>query len=114
MSAVNAAPLCRDLKGLFTPCPKGLTRVGSKRLSARAAHEHHVKAQGSAPLADRDALISTNATVTEAKTAQGGPQHYHQRTPAPFAAGVTVSEPIERHGSKLCRDLKGLFTPCPK
>lgn len=80
--AARAAPLCRDLKGLYTPCtgertPPHATR---RRSTARSA----------------DAAVPGD--------------------PADAAPGVAArpAKPPIIARTKLCRDLKGLFTPCPR
>ncbi|NIJ08380.1 hypothetical protein FHS31_001997 [Sphingomonas vulcanisoli] len=46
--------------------------------------------------------------------AAAAPEPRHHAAPPPFVAGVTVSDPGTRSRPKLCKDLKGLFTPCPR
>lgn len=73
---VGAAPLCRDLKGLFTPCPAGGARDGTRAAAVTA-----------------DAVSSAGGDAPPPR----------QRSTKPPRVART----------KLCRDLKGLFTPCP-
>ena len=77
-SAASAAPLCRDSKGLFTPCPR--------TANSRA----------------RTILTTASAKASEATLAA---------EPKPAAARPSVRR---SHRAKLCRDTKGLFTPCAR
>ncbi len=70
----DAAPLCRDSKGLFTPCPP----------ETRAQREKRAKVAAARP-------VTTEATVARAARPRKAPL-------------------VGR--AKLCRDTKGLFTPC--
>ncbi len=73
---LEAATLCHDLKGLFTPCPPG----------SRAAGRAHA------------AISTAPATAGDGETR---------------AARKTSTNPPRIVRTKLCHDLKGLFTPCP-
>lgn len=85
-SAADAlAPLCRDSKGLFTPCVAGAP--------GRVPSRHHA----AAPAQETPAAAAASASPTTA-------------SPAPKAK--SSSPRITR--AKLCRDTKGLFTPCPR
>lgn len=75
-----AEPLCRDLKGLFTPCPEALTKTAQRRLEERIA-----------------SLSSTRSS----------------RAPGE-AMRAAAPKPSPRAHVRLCRDTKGLFTPCPR
>lgn len=79
-SAASAAPLCRDAKGLFTPCP-------------RAANSHA-----------RTILTTATPKLIETPEAMPPSPHAHANRP--------TTGDIQR--AKLCRDTKGLFTPCPR
>jgi hypothetical protein len=81
-SAAPAAELCRDSKGLFTPCPSGPARKVS----------HHSRDEGQ-PAAASGPQGATKSDRTARRTRRG---------PELFAKG------------KLCRDSKGLATPCPR
>ncbi len=78
----SAAPLCRDLKGLFTPCPQSLSKAAQHQL------EHRIETLPAEPAA------------TSTPTARIVPPRAAKR------------RRIDQ--GKLCKDLKGLFTPCPK
>jgi hypothetical protein len=80
-TAAPAATLCRDSKGLFTPCPPGTARKASHRSEADD------------PAASADPQNPTKSERSARKTRNG---------PELFARG------------KLCRDSKGLATPCPR
>lgn len=72
-------PLCRDLKGLYTPCTN--------------THRAPVAKPGS--LRGEDPL----------------------RTDRPAPPRPSKTKPVTTHSGnhvKLCRDLKGLYTPCPR
>jgi hypothetical protein len=80
---VMAAPLCRDAKGLFTPCTPAET---TKRRDAEPRHR---------PTPVPDAAPDANRAPA---SREARPAH-RERRPA-VATG------------RLCRDGKGLFTPC--
>jgi hypothetical protein len=80
-AAAPAAPLCKDLKGLFTPCPQVLNKDARHKLAQR---------------------IETAPAAPATPKAQAPPV-------APRAVARSRFEP-----TKLCRDTKGLFTPCPQ
>ena len=81
-SGVGAAPLCRDSKGLFTPC------IGTAARTASAQRN------GSKPAGVRGRADTEDSTAP-ARTASARPAR-----PAVFGRG------------RLCRDTKGLFKPC--
>jgi hypothetical protein len=70
-------PLCRDLKGLYTPC------TSAHRASVGKPTPRHV-----------------DPPSAEASTA-----------PAQAKTKPAAIRSVNR--TKLCRDLKGLYTPCP-
>jgi hypothetical protein len=72
----GAAPLCHDLRGLYTPCPPGQAKAKPK-----------VEAATPAPAADA--------------------------APEPMVTKKS-RPPLVAQGHKLCRDTKGLYTPCPR
>lgn len=91
-----ASPLCRDTKGLFTPCPKA---VNDAWRAKKAAKEQADKAD-----AEADAAAPATAEVVKdhhGKTHTVMVRH-HTKKPELFGIG------------KLCRDSKGLATPCPR
>lgn len=84
-------PLCRDLKGLYTPCPPG------------------VAPQPAAPRRIRPAIA--------AAVARTGPvvQARYSRSAAISAPDITVPRapaPVIARAMNLCRDMKGAYTPC--
>ena len=109
--SVQAAPLCKDLKGLFTPCPKALNKAAARRLRARSVRE---RGAGNTRHA-REAEAHRGDVTPGSKAARvASDPEPHRVAPPPFVAGVTVADPGPRPRPKLCKDLKGLFTPCPK
>ncbi|WP_404711046.1 hypothetical protein [Sphingomonas sp. MMS24-J13] len=82
----GAAPLCHDLRGLYTPCPPGQAKPKPKQ------HMDQL---------EREATPMVAATEP-APTAQ-----------AP-AAAKRSRPPLVTQGHKLCHDTKGLYTPCPR
>lgn len=84
----GAAPLCHDLRGLYTPCPPGQARPKPKPKAAVAQH---------------DETASAMPVVAAAE-------------PAPAAVPAPAKKsrpPLVTQSHKLCRDTKGLYTPCP-
>jgi hypothetical protein len=88
--AGSAAPLCRDGKGLFTPC----TPAETMRRRDAASHRRP-PVEPSAPAAGV-AVASDMPRASE-------PRHDARRERRPAIAT-----------GRLCRDGKGLFTPCPQ
>jgi hypothetical protein len=84
----TATPLCRDSKGLFTPCPQGANST------ARAI------------------LNKAPARNTESPTARKQPAAATATMP-PVAARATFAADTP-HKARLCTDSKGLFTPCAR
>ena len=83
-----AAPLCHDTKGLFTPCPRD-----SARRIVRTPVDHAAAA----------AREEEHRVVAKEKHERHVREHPNEpEKPALVARG------------KLCRDGKGLFTPCPR
>lgn len=89
---LHAARLCRDTKGLFTPCPETLNKTAQRSLKAKIAE----------PPA-RHATAAPGETASEIEPAAH---------PEPAAKPARPAHVIVH--SKLCRDTKGLFTPCPR
>jgi hypothetical protein len=79
----TAASLCRDLKGLYTPCAPGQAPPKARKIG----HE------------GRPGAATTPAVGTSAAEQQVAHQDQHQ---------------LVAHSKKLCRDTKGLYTPCPR
>jgi hypothetical protein len=84
--AASAAPLCHDLKGLYTPCPPG---TAMHRSSGRHGSASAASAAGQASAAPDTAMVSAD------------PARRRQPTKPPLVGR-----------GKLCRDSKGLFKPC--
>jgi hypothetical protein len=80
----GAVPLCRDLKGLYTPCPPG---HGMPR-PPRAAKPG--KTDPAAPAASSTIAAGEKSTLAE------------------------PGRSLVAHSKKLCRDTRGLYTPCPR
>ncbi len=80
---LDAAPLCRDSKGLFTPCT-------GERVPGARPHRHR-----SAATAGTTARTDSPASADTADATP--PKRSHP--------------PLVGRG-KLCRDSKGLFKPC--
>jgi hypothetical protein len=86
--AATATPLCRDSKGLFTPCPNGANSTARAILSKAPARTIE-----SAPARKQTA-------ATPAMT-----------SPVALRATLAADTP---HKARLCTDSKGLFTPCAR
>jgi hypothetical protein len=84
--AATATPLCRDGKGLFTPCPQSANSTARAILSKAPARETE------SPPARKQPAIAATASVPVRAT---------------FAADTV-------HKAHLCTDSKGLFTPCAR
>ncbi len=84
-ASLAAAPLCRDSKGLFTPC------IGVRMPPARTPRPR--TAQGTVD--DRASADRAGASQTAGIAGRHGP-----------ALRTRVGR------GKLCRDSKGLFKPC--
>jgi hypothetical protein len=82
-----AAPLCRDLKGLYTPCP-----TGKGAPTPQAARQQKI-----ASATDTAAAASTIAPGVEKE-----------------APSAEKGRSLVSHSKALCRDTKGLYTPCPR
>lgn len=80
----GAAPLCHDLRGLYTPCPPGQAKPKPRPK----------------PHADQPAETAAAPAVTA--TADSAPAVVKKSRP-----------PLVTQSHKLCRDTKGLYTPCP-
>lgn len=78
-----AARLCRDTKGLFTPC-----------IGERPPAEHHRRQRDAASASAEQSMPGSVAVEAHA-----------ERRSAP-------SRPPLIAKARLCRDSKGLFTPC--
>lgn len=81
----GAAPLCHDLRGLYTPCPPNQAKPKPK--------PHTAKLDESAS--------ATSVAATD---------------PAPAVTPTVAKKsrpPLVAQSHKLCRDTKGLYTPCP-
>jgi hypothetical protein len=83
-----ASPLCRDSKGLFTPCPRD---SGNRIVNTPVDH------------AASAAQDEERATAE----AEKHKRHHAKHPDEPETPGL-----VSR--GKLCRDSKGLFTPCPR
>ena len=81
-----ATPLCHDLKGLFTPCPRDRSGHIAKSPVDHAAAVAHVEEQ-------------------EAAHREAHARHVREHPDQP------EKPPLMKTG-KLCRDSKGLFKPC--
>lgn len=92
-----AAPLCHDLKGLYTPCGAG------RPAAAGALPDRSLPAASSA----RTAADTIKSAPAEPLAANPEP------APDPALAGARRATPIS-HARTLCRDTKGLYTPCPR
>ena len=86
-AAGTAAPLCRDAKGLFTPC----TPAEASRRHDVASRRHASSPVSPVRASDKPATVVSRGV---------GPAH-RERQPA-ISTG------------RLCRDGKGLFTPCAR
>lgn len=98
-----AAPLCHDLKGLFTPCPPG-----TPSRSAHRSREEVGNANAAPPEQATEKATEHKGHAHAQKVRTGG-----ERTDA----GLTRAHPAKPSlfgVGKLCRDSKGLFTPCPR
>jgi hypothetical protein len=85
-SSVSAAPLCHDLKGLFTPCPRDKSGQILKTPVDHAAAAVHNEEQ-------------------EAQHKEAHARHLREHPDEP------EKPPLVSTG-KLCHDSKGLFKPC--
>jgi hypothetical protein len=85
-----AARLCRDTKGLFTPC------IGERPLPA--SHPRHRRDEAMAPTPVAEAAPLTGSATPAQRTA-AAPRRVAEKPPLVAKA-------------HLCRDSKGLFTPC--
>jgi hypothetical protein len=81
-----AAPLCRDLKGLYTPCPTG-------------------KGAPTPPAARQQKIARATDTAAAASTIAPGVEK---------APRAEKGRSLVSHSKALCRDTKGLYTPCPR
>jgi len=90
-AAFAREPLCRDLKGLYTPCPPGVAPqpAASRRIRPAIA-----------------AAVARNTGVMQANYSRGG---------ADLAPDVVVPRappPVIARAMNLCRTMKGAYTPC--
>jgi hypothetical protein len=84
--AASATSLCRDSKGLFTPCPQGANSTARAILNKAPA-----RTAESAPARKQPAVAAA----------------------APVAVRATLAANTLRK-AHMCTDSKGLFTPCPR
>ncbi|WP_303542038.1 hypothetical protein [Sphingomonas natans] len=68
----TAAPLCRDSKGLFTPCPHGANRTARAILSSAPAQETESFAVRKPPTAMRTTLTAGTTRRTRLCTDSKG------------------------------------------
>jgi hypothetical protein len=87
----GAAPLCHDLRGLYTPCPPG-----------------QAKAKPKPKLESQPRVAQQDVTPATTSAAAAGPVIEAKPTPAKKSRPLLITQ-----GHKLCRDTKGLYTPCP-
>lgn len=90
---------------MFTPCPKELNQAAARQLAAtRAARARRATAKHEGTGGPAEA----NTSVVTAEQ----PERHADRLP--FVGGITAAFSDKVHPAKLCHDLKGLYTPCPK
>ncbi|WBO22168.1 hypothetical protein [Sphingomonas abietis] len=87
-ATASAAPLCHDLKGLYTPCPPGAPTPRPARHHGRPTD---APADPAAPASGATAMIASS--------------------PEPARPPKAAKPPLVGRG-RLCRDSKGLFKPC--
>lgn len=88
----TAAPLCRDSKGLFTPCPHSANSKARAILTKAPARQTET-----APAKRRTVAAAAASAPASAQ---------------PVASTVATNA-VATHKARLCTDSKGLFTPCP-
>lgn len=117
----QAGPLCRDTKGLFTPCTKAVNDAWQAQKLKREQEEKADAAEDAAPAAAETpatagavaAASGEGASGKAGAATAGGMKARHAKAAASTIRRRTHKPELFATG-KLCRDSKGLFTPCPR
>jgi len=83
-------PLCRDLKGLYTPCPPGV--------APRPATPRRIRPAIAAAVARTSPVVQANYSRGSAI--------------APDVVAPRAPSTVIARAMNLCRDMKGAYTPC--
>lgn len=106
-----AASLCRDSKGLFTPCPRAANSTARAILTNAPARTTSTPAPR-----DTASVAPTRETVLPRESvATRDPESPTVHNSS--AASIIAQRQLLMAGTRktrLCTDSKGLFTPCPR
>ncbi|QJU58595.1 hypothetical protein HL653_13220 [Sphingomonas sp. AP4-R1] len=105
-----AASLCRDSKGLFTPCPRAANSTARAILSKAPARTTTMSApKETAPTSPRDPSPARESVAT--REPDSSPARSSSAATAIAQRQMLMAGTRKAH---LCTDNKGLFTPCPR